>query len=157
MRVAWALLMMILFMAPTTAEQESHLIRLMPWPQSVKTASGGLIISNTFSVSVSANNDPYLHGAVAIFLDDLRRHTGSLPLDFGYAQSDQPRLRISVDRARKPVQELGEDESYALEVTPSVALLKAPTTLGAMRGLQTFLQLVEITSQGFAVPAVIIQ
>ena len=37
---------------------------------------------------------------------------------------------------------LGENESYHLEVTPTHALLTAPNPLGAMHGLQTFLQLV---------------
>jgi hexosaminidase len=64
---------------------------------------------------------------------------------------------VNSEHASKPVQELGEDESYTLEVTSSGAQLNAPTTLGVMRGLQTFLQLVEITPQGFAVPAVVIQ
>ena len=159
MRIGWALLMTVMVMASTTAEQEPQLLRLMPWPESVKIVpgSGRLIIGNAFSVSVSAGADPHLRRAVAIFLDDLRRHTGSLPLDFAYAEPEKGQLQISVDHASKPVQELGEDESYSLEVTASAAILKAPTTLGAMRGLQTFLQLVEITPQGFSVPPVVIQ
>jgi len=52
---------------------------------------------------------------------------------------------------------LGEDESYTLDVTPEGAKLHAPTTLGTLRGLQTFLQLVAVTPDGFAVPAVRIE
>ena len=52
------------------------------------------------------------------------------------------------------MQELGEDESYKLDVTDSGARLKAATTLGVMRGFETFLQLVRTSSAGFAVPAV---
>src|SRR5437667_3463224 len=159
MRIGWALPMTIMVMASTTAEQEPQLLRLMPWPESVKNVSrsGRLIIGNSFSVSVSAGANPHLRRAVAIFLDDLRRHTGSLPLDFAYAEPEKGQLQISVDHASKEVQELGEDESYRLEVTASAAILKAPTTLGAMRGLQTFLQLVRTTPQGFSVPPVVIQ
>ena len=159
MRIGWALLMTVMVMASTTAEQEPQLLRLMPWPESVKTvlASGRLIVGNTFSVSVSAGADRHLRRAVAIFLDDLRRHTGSLPLDFAFAEPEKGQLQINVDHTSKEVQELGEDESYSLEVAASAAILKAPTTLGAMRGLQTFLQLVEITPQGFSVPPVVIQ
>jgi hexosaminidase len=159
MRIGWALLMTVVVMASTTAEQEPQLLRLMPWPESVKNVSGSgrLIIGNSFSVSVSAGANPHLRRVVAIFLDDLRRHTGSLPLDFAYAEPEKGQLQISVDHASKEVQELGEDESYSLEVTASAAILKAPTTLGAMRGLQTFLQLVQITPQGFSVPPVVIQ
>ena len=52
--------------------------------------------------------------------------------------------------------ELGENESYHLEVTSTNALLTAPNPLGAMHGLQTFLQLVTITPEGFSAPAVTI-
>ncbi len=55
------------------------------------------------------------------------------------------------------MQELGEDESYRLDISNSGAKLNAPTTLGVMRGLQTFLQLVQTTGAGFAVPAVSIE
>jgi len=159
MRLVWALLMTILVMATTTAEQESQVLGLMPWPENVKTVPGStrFMVENSFSVSVPANADRHLRKAVAIFLDDMRRHTGSLPLDFAFAESQKGQLQISVEHASKEIQELGEDESYTLEVTPSAANLKASTTLGAMRGLQTFLQLVEVTPQGFALPTVVIQ
>jgi hexosaminidase len=159
MRLGWALLMTILVMASTTAEQEPQSLHLMPWPASVKAVSGAdpLLIQNSFSVSISAGADPRLRRGVVIFLDDLRRHTGSLPLDFSFAEPGKGQLQISVDHASKEVQELGEDESYSLDVTTSAATLKAPTTLGAMRGLQTFLQLLLITPKGFALPSVGIQ
>ena len=66
-------------------------------------------------------------------------------------------LGIHVDHASESVQDLGEDESYALTVTGAGAKLTAPNSLGAMRGLQTFLQLVEVTPDGYAVPAVHIE
>ncbi len=65
-------------------------------------------------------------------------------------------LQITVQHPNREILELGEDESYSLEITSSGAKLEAATALGAMRGLQTFLQLVETTSAGFAVPAVVI-
>lgn len=113
-----------------------------------------------FSVSLHGASDAHLKRAAGIFLDDLRRHTGSTALDFTIADSPasgHPALSITADHASKEVQELGEDESYQLTITPSGAELKAPTTLGVMRALQTFLQLVKITPQGFATPAVTIQ
>jgi hexosaminidase len=60
------------------------------------------------------------------------------------------------EHENKAVQEVGEDESYALEISPGGAKLDAVTTLGIMRGLQTFLQLVQTTSDGFAAPAITI-
>jgi hexosaminidase len=142
-----------------TSAEETTSLNLMPWPASVKLSqSPPLLVQTSFTVGVGNASDPLLRSAVQIFLTDLRRHTGSLPLDFSIADSSSSaQFKVSSGHASKPVQELGEDESYTLEVTSSGAQLNAPTTLGVMRGLQTFLQLVQMTPQGFAVPAVTIQ
>jgi hexosaminidase len=147
----------VLIFAALVAAQENRPLHLMPWPSNVKaSAQPELVIQNSFSISLH-NNDPRLRKAAEIFLNDLRRHTGSLPLDFDIVDHpEQAQLRINSQHTSKELQELGEDESYKLEVTSSAAELDAPTTLGVMRGLQTFLQLVEITPQGFAVPAIAI-
>jgi hexosaminidase len=139
--------------------QETKLLHLMPLPFDVKTSTGQMVIDPSFSVTLRGT-DPRLKKTAEIFLEDLRRHTGMLPLDFGITEnpsSGHPALTISSQHASKEIQELGEDESYQLSVTSSGAELSAPTTLGVMRGLQTFLQLVQITPQGFAVSAVTIQ
>ena len=47
-----------------------------------------------------------------------------------------------------------EDESYSLEVTERQATLRAPTVVGALRGLETFLQLLDADRDGYFVPAV---
>jgi len=144
----------------TTDAQETGSLHLMPWPASVKTTASSqpLVIQTSFSVGSGNASDPALRRAIEIFLNDLRRHTGSMPLNFSLSNDPgNAQLKVKSEHPSKPVQELGEDESYTLEVTSSGAELSAPTTLGVMRGLQTFLQLVEITPQGFAVPPVVIE
>lgn len=150
----------IVLMSSLTLEQEApRLPSLMPWPANVKTVPGNgqMVIDTSFAVGLEKNADARLRKTVAIFLNDLRRHTGMLPLDFSVTSAGKAQLAIHADRPSKEVAEVGEDESYTLEVTPSGAELGAPTTLGVMRGLQTFLQLIETTPQGFAVPTVVIQ
>ena len=66
-------------------------------------------------------------------------------------------LTVHTERASKEVQELGEDESYTLEVTADGAKIEAANPLGAMHGLQTFLQLVTVGPDGFVAPAVKIE
>jgi hexosaminidase len=89
-------------------------------------------------------------------LTQLNRETGIV---FGHNSADPAKatLVVNTDHESKPVQELGEDESYTLEVTAAGAKLHAANPLGTLRGLQTFLQLVSVTSDGFAAPAVSIQ
>lgn len=152
----FALVLVALIMSSFTSAEDSHKLHLMPWPANVTSEQGQLVIQNSFAVSANGS-DPRLQKTIGIFLDDLRRHTGSLPLDFKVvADPAAAQLTVTSEAPSKEVQELGEDESYSLEVTPSGAKLNAATTLGVMRGLQTFLQLVEITPQGFAVPALVI-
>jgi hexosaminidase len=50
-----------------------------------------------------------------------------------------------------------EDESYSLEVSDRQAMLRAPTVVGALRGLETFLQLLESDREGYFIPAASIQ
>jgi hexosaminidase len=145
-------------MSQTRDSSSSHQLQLMPWPLNVKIAAAGqLAITPTFSVGTKNPGDARLETAVAIFLNDLRRHTGMLPLNFSETVPAKAQLVISRQFPTRQVQEVGEDESYNLEVTSSAATLNAPTALGVMRGLQTFLQLAQITPQGFVVPAVSIQ
>ncbi len=159
MRMIWMVSVAIVLMSSLTLEQEASPLHLMPWPAKVKTfpASQHLLIDTSFAVGLDNHADARLRTTVALFLNDLRRHTGMLPLDFSITSPGKAQLAIRSDHASKEVPELGEDESYTLEVTPAGAELGAPTTLGVMRGLQTLLQLVETTPQGFAVPAVVIE
>ena len=123
-------------------------------PASVQQGSGQLAINQSFSVTVSGARDASLDGAIQRFTTQLSRQTG---IPFRAKPGATPTLQIHADHGREAVQKLGEDESYELTVADSGAKLAAPTTLGVLRGLQTFLQLVQITPTGFAAPAVAIK
>jgi hexosaminidase len=150
----------LLPVAQTYAQQNNPpRLNLMPWPARVEISSGAapLLIDPSFTVMISGTPDARLHSVASRFLDDLRRHTGMLPQNFHVADvSGTGQLEIQNGGASREPQALGEDESYSLTVTPAKAQLKAPTTLGIMRGLETFLQLLEVSPRGFAVPAVVI-
>ncbi len=128
----------------------------MPLPAKVQRGSGQLVIENGFSVSAEGQHDARVDRALQRFMKDLSLETG-IPLGLSPATNGKATLTVHADHASKPYPELGEDESYTLEVTSSGATLTAPTTLGILRGLQTFLQLVGPTAQGFAAPAVHIE
>jgi hexosaminidase len=132
-------------------------LNLMPMPVDVQMKTGQLVIDPSFSAGISGNSDVQLRHAVELFLDNLQRQTGMPPQDMKLTDAAQAKLVIHSERANKTVQELGEDESYSLEINTAGAKLDAATPLGIMRGLQTFLQLVQTTSEGFAAPASAIQ
>jgi len=123
-------------------------------PASVQAGTGQLAINQSFSVAVAGSHDAALGSAVQRFVDQLSRQTG---IPFRPMSGAAPTLQVHADHGLQAVQKLGEDESYELAVTDSGAKLTAPTTLGVLRGLATFLQLVQITPTGFAAPAVTIK
>jgi len=144
----------VFLLATCAAAQSQPQLNLMPLPASVQLGAGQLPITQLFSVAVTGARDASLDEEVQRFQAQLARQTG---IPFRPKASAPPTLQIRADRARQTVQKLGEDESYELTVTDSGAKVTAPTTLGIQRGLQTFLQLVEITPTGFAAPAVTIK
>lgn len=151
MRIGLCSLIVVLVVWGGVAAQTE--LPLMPMPASVTRQAGELTITPSFTVS--ASGDARLERAARRFLQDLYKLTG-VPTSSQVAQG-KATLIVTAERPGKNPQELGEDESYRLEVTPNGAKIQAVTTLGAMAGLQTFLQLVQPSALGLAVPALIIQ
>ncbi len=129
-------------------------LNLMPLPASVQQGSGMLPVTQSFSVSVTGAHDPALESGVRRFVAQLSWQTG---IPFRSKAGAAATLTVHADKALDAVLKLGEDESYKLTVTDTGAQITAPTTLGALHGLQTFLQMVVITPSGFAAPAVTIK
>src|SRR5579863_9283751 len=144
----------VLILAPFSLSQTQTQLNLMPMPASVQTGSGRLAITQTFSVAATGNHDASLDRGIRDFMVQLSRKTG---IPFRPKAGAAATLEVHADHGREAVQQLGEDESYQLTVTDSGAKLNAPTPLGVLHGLQTFLQLVQITPAGFAVSAVTIK
>ncbi len=125
---------------------------MMPLPLHAVPGAGTLAIDGGFQIVFEGHTEPRLERAADRFLGNLERETGIFhwPAPAG----DQPKFVIDTVGASAPVQELGEDESYKLDVTPTQVTLSAPNPLGILHGLQTFLQLVKTSPRGFIVDAV---
>lgn len=138
------------------AHAQQPTLSLMPTPASVQAGSGSLKITPEFSVRLAGHSEPRLDRAIARFVQHLSHKTGFAHLT-RKADAQDATLLITTDHASKPVQEVEEDESYTLEVTATGAKLAAHTPLGTMHGLQTFLQLVDVSPEGFSAPVVTIR
>jgi hexosaminidase len=150
----WVMGFALLLVAGGADAQEQPRLNLMPWPANVQMRSGRLHVDSSFSVVLTGHTEARLDRAVQRFLRQLSRQT-ALPLSG--KGSPKATLTVHTDHASKEIQELGEDESYTLSVAADGATIDAPTPLGTMHGLQTFLQLVEVSPDGFAAAAVTIQ
>ena len=128
----------------------------MPMPASMRPGTGALPIDGSFSVALEGYREPRIDRAVQRFLHDLSRVTG-IPIRNQIVNHANATLLVRAEHVSKPIQDVSEDEGYTLGVSASGATLTAPNPLGIMHGLQTFLQLVEVTPGGFAAPAVHIE
>jgi len=146
-------LFMCLLFAPLTLAQPQPQLNVMPMPSSFQPGSGRLLVNQSFTVALTGYKDRRLERGVQRFLSELSRQTG-MPLNTKIGDSAEATLVIRAEHGSNPVQQVGEDESYGLIVSSANAQLAAPTPLGILHGLQTFLQLVEMTPDGFAVPVI---
>src|SRR6185503_15715162 len=140
--------------SPACRAQAAKVPSLMPMPQHLTEGQGQLKIDSGFTAGLEGFKDPRLESARKRFLNTLSHQTG-IPYHTEESQGE-PTLVVKTTGPSDAVEHVGENESYHLEVSPTHALLTAPNPLGAMHGLQTFLQLVTITPDGFAAPAVTI-
>jgi hexosaminidase len=129
-------------------------LNLMPVPGSVQLQTGRLAITDAFSVGTKGYADGRLRGSITRMTRRLAGRTVlTLPLDLAVDASSAT-LVVECERGGNPIPSLNEDESYSLEITDKQARLVAPTVLGAIRGLETFLQLLEGDREGYYLPGI---
>ena len=126
----------------------------MPLPAHVMQGEGEFLIDEGFGIALKGYKEARLERAQERFLDTLSQETG-IPL-WRQATLNPPHFVVQTAGPSAAVQQLGEDESYHLEISTTDVQLTAPNPIGVLRGLQTFLQLVRITPRGFSVPVVTI-
>ena len=140
--------------AATSATLQTARRDLMPVPMSVSWNAGRLPVTKTFSVAVQGETDERLRKYI---FRAMRRLEGRTVLELSRELSnDAPTTALVIETrsAGNAIPKLGDDESYTLDISDKQAKLTAPTTVGAMRGLETFLQLLEGDKNGFYFPAV---
>lgn len=140
---------------PGSGPQPEFVNTVMPQPAQLTVGQGWLAVAPGFTVSFDKTHDDRLEGAVDWALQKLKNQTGVLTQDAPAGSAGA--LVVSVDGPGQTIQGVDEDESYTLEVTQQGAHLHAATDVGAMRGLETLLQLVQSDGQGFGLPAISIQ
>ena len=124
-------------------------LNLMPAPFSVETQTGRLAINSSFKVAVRGYADDRLRAGIARMLTRLAGRTVlTLPADLA-ADESAATLVVQCERPGEVIPSLDENESYNLEITDKQARLVAPTVVGGLRGLETFLQLLQGDRDGY--------
>jgi hexosaminidase len=144
--------------AQVTSQQAAQLTaarrNLMPVPASVQFGAGRLAVTKSFTVAATGHVDERLRAGVD---RAMRRLEGRTVMEFARGLATDASGATLVVECKGPglaVPSVEEDESYTLDVTDRQASLRAPTVVGALRGLETLLQLLEGDREGFYLPAV---
>lgn len=130
---------------------------LMPVPAMVEFQPGRLAVKPEFTISLQGQSDARLQAATSRMLRRLEGRTG---YEFERNYSTDKNAATLVIECRAPGQDtpsLSEDESYNLQISEQQARLAAATVVGAIRGLETLLQLLEADQEGYYLPSVKIQ
>lgn len=136
----------LLMAAPVVAQAPG--VALMPVPRESSWSDARFRIDTGTSISITSYRDGRLERGVD---RAVRRLEGRVAfrLPRSYPANDSARITITVKESGFPVPDLREDESYRLVVTNRRAALEATTVVGALRGLETLLQLQTSDSAGF--------
>ena len=130
-------------------------LNLMPVPASVVLTRGAFRLESDFAVGVHGDAGGRLYRGATRMLRRLSGRTGLFfPQHFLSAENAGINAAMKIEVGRPGVVELGEDESYELTVAPDGIVLRAGTDIGALRGMETLLQLLEADSAGYYIPAV---
>lgn len=144
------LLLAALATAVPAAAQTPATHTLLPVPSSLSLTAARLPLDSTFTVAIARYRDARLERAIDRAVARLEgRLTKALPRRIGSGEAAT--LVVSVAGRGFAVPDLDEDESYTLSVTAQRATLTAATVVGAMRGLETLLQLQGADGAGFFV------
>ncbi|HTC32792.1 MAG TPA: family 20 glycosylhydrolase [Bryobacteraceae bacterium] len=121
---------------------------LMPMPATVVPGQGSLKIDSSFAVEARGYSDARLDGAMRRLADRVARQTGI------EIRGGKTALRIECGAGGSQYPALGEDESYRMDISAGGARITATTVTGALRGMETFAQWIDLGPDGFQARAV---
>lgn len=162
MKVNFKVLVFFCFSLVAAAASGTEL-DLMPYPQAVTLTGGTLALDKTFYVVIEGESSPLLREETKRFLQRVKLQTG-LPVKTAVAEQTKnkkkssPYLRIDIANPGedKSGYALVKNESYRLQVFSSHIYLSAAHPVGAIRALETLLQLIGLQKSPVVIAQVII-
>src|SRR5579862_7204773 len=152
-------LLLAICISSAALAQDPATLNLMPIPKSMNIQEGRFNMSSAFTVAVKADPaDTICFLAVNRMFQTLNRRTGLFFHQENITSKDNNDTASLIIRVKqKTKMEIGMDESYRIQVGKNKVTLEAETTIGALRGMQTIIQLLSNDKSGFYLPVVNIE
>ena len=154
------LLMVFLMVTVIFAQRDDDAmdLNMMPVPTRVKMTGSKYHISDSFRIALKGDAGQRLNRYATRFLQRLSGRTGLFFITYflnADSTSDSTDLNIQTERAG--ILQVNENESYQLIISKSSISLTSETDFGAMRGLETLLQLLHADTTGYYFPTIEIE
>ena len=138
------------------AQEAPRVDVVLPVPASATAGKGVFRMGPGLTVGVAGAPSDRLRRATLRTMKRLEDRTGqSMPRALTAGNAADILVTVAADGGA--VQGIDEDESYTLTVLPTAVSIDAPTTAGALHGLETLVQLVQVDGTGYALPAVTVK
>ena len=148
---------MVLISSNLFAQVENQRLTLMPYPASVELLQGKIYIDEDFVLQYS-DVGARLKKACDRFLVRLSKRTGLfIAHPFSVVNIDSVVPSLIVEVAKKVNVKQGMDESYSLVIESKFIKIKSKTDIGALRALETLLQLLSSDEKGYYFPNIKIE
>jgi len=141
---------LVVFVLAYTLQAQSELMEkynLMPWPKKIEATTTNFLINSNVTISINGVDDGRVRNVATNFIRRLTNRTGVF-IDSGFPLYNTP---ASIEIAFKTIANLNvnADESYNLVVNSNKVQINSNTDIGAIRGLETLLQLTNYNENGY--------
>lgn len=146
-RVILILLCCSFFMQNIWSQEALDKYNLMPWPKEIEDNTAKFMIDSNVTISIMGENHPRVRNAAINFLRRLANRTGVF-IDNGFPLKE---VSASIEINYNTISNLtvNDDESYTLVVKEDKVIIDAISDVGALRGMETLLQLVSYNEDNY--------
>ncbi|HNW98779.1 MAG TPA: family 20 glycosylhydrolase [Bacteroidales bacterium] len=137
------------------SQEKIQSFNLMPVPEKVLMKTGTFRVDTNFTIAITGNPDKRIYPAATRMLQRLGKRT-TIVFKQGYlnASTNAAKSTFTIQCDAPGKVEMNMNESYELNVSADFILLKSPTDIGALRGLETLLQFLSSDEKGYYFPCV---
>lgn len=141
----------LLFILASSIQVKAQQINLMPMPSSIKLSDKNFRLTPNFTLSISGISDKRLTKESSRFIQRLSERTGLFFKTWNITDKNfnNPFAPLKIHSLSKGVVQMDMEESYELHVDESKVTIHAKSDIGAIRALETLLQLIASDANGF--------
>lgn len=133
-------------------------MNVMPMPSSIQMTKEQFRLNQQFSISIDGVTDQRLYKEASRFTQRLAERTGLFFKTWIInSENNLPTASLMIHSDKKGVVQLEMEESYDIHVDSKGIHINAMSDIGAIRALETLLQLIESDKDGFYIPGTLIK